>query len=82
MFEPFMKSFYVRSTDSTHIKTLKVTTSLFGALCAYCTTMSAGEIHVCECVEKIGCGRIKGTNYMNSAQQYSSTQRQNKELIL
>lgn len=25
MFEPFMKSFYVRSTDATHIKTLKVT---------------------------------------------------------
>ncbi|AWP00689.1 putative AP-3 complex subunit beta-1 [Scophthalmus maximus] len=24
MFEPFMKSFYVRSTDSTHIKTLKL----------------------------------------------------------
>lgn len=24
MFEPFMKSFYVRSTDATHIKTLKV----------------------------------------------------------
>lgn len=27
MFEPFMKSFYVRSTDATHIKTLKVTTT-------------------------------------------------------
>uniref|UniRef100_A0A671LJ47 AP-3 complex subunit beta n=1 Tax=Sinocyclocheilus anshuiensis TaxID=1608454 RepID=A0A671LJ47_9TELE len=26
MFEPFMKSFYVRSTDATHIKTLKVKT--------------------------------------------------------
>uniref|UniRef100_A0A8C1RFD9 AP-3 complex subunit beta n=1 Tax=Cyprinus carpio TaxID=7962 RepID=A0A8C1RFD9_CYPCA len=25
MFEPFMKSFYVRSTDATHIKTLKLT---------------------------------------------------------
>ena len=24
MFEPYMKSFYVRSTDPTHIKTLKV----------------------------------------------------------
>lgn len=28
MFEPYMKSFYVRSTDSTHIKTLKVNTLL------------------------------------------------------
>lgn len=26
MFEPYMKSFYVRSTDATHIKTLKVET--------------------------------------------------------
>uniref|UniRef100_A0A8C9YJD7 Adaptor related protein complex 3 subunit beta 1 n=1 Tax=Sander lucioperca TaxID=283035 RepID=A0A8C9YJD7_SANLU len=32
MFEPFMKSFYVRSTDATHIKTLKVAASLF---CTY-----------------------------------------------
>ena len=32
MFEPYMKSFYVRSTDATHIKTLKVTTSLSFAL--------------------------------------------------
>lgn len=28
MFEPYMKSFYVRSTDPTHIKTLKVGTLL------------------------------------------------------
>lgn len=28
MFEPFMKSFYVRSTDPTHIKTLKVSATL------------------------------------------------------
>lgn len=28
MFEPFMKSFYVRSTDATHIKTLKVMPTL------------------------------------------------------
>uniref|UniRef100_A0A665TD46 AP-3 complex subunit beta n=1 Tax=Echeneis naucrates TaxID=173247 RepID=A0A665TD46_ECHNA len=29
MFEPFMKSFYVRSTDATHIKTLKVTPTIY-----------------------------------------------------
>lgn len=29
MFEPHMKSFYVRSTDATHIKTLKVTDFCF-----------------------------------------------------
>lgn len=39
MFEPFMKSFYVRSTDATHIKTLKVAASLFCAL--YCTSLWA-----------------------------------------
>lgn len=35
MFEPFIKSFYVRSTDATHIKTLKVAPVSFSALCTY-----------------------------------------------
>ena len=32
MFEPYMKSFYVRSTDPTHIKTLKVAQHANGAV--------------------------------------------------